>query len=298
MSYQATAWVYTVKNLTIIERIVLGYLAMRQNSKTKKCICSVKAIEESCEISRSSVFRALEGLKKKNHIKPSRRYGKSKWQLASSFDLLLDTTPSLTDTTQCPLDTPLESGSESGSESYKKQPPSVSAFSSLKLGDLSYGADYPTLEDCKNKFDLLLKSTESDMKAEDFLIEHQNSLTLESALLKVKGKPLSSQRLYTFWRELNAVFKTKTFIVESSHKTAGQFALLGKKLGPAIIPTMMEVVQNWTAFGKFLKEQGVVHDFPDTPHAGFFLKHGEIATQFHSQASKPLGGLKPYVIMK
>jgi hypothetical protein len=65
---------------------------------------------------------------------------------------------------------------------------------------------------------------------------------------------------------------------------------------------MSAVVGWWTYFGKFLKEQGVVQDFPDKPHVGFFLKHAGLAVDFwkdglHNEVNPVANpGLKPYLV--
>ena len=182
----------------------------------------------------------------------------------------------------------------------KKQPPSVSAFQNPKFSiQENEEKGEENLEEILHQEvgGEILQEVEGEMKVEEFLQESQEVLTLDKVLEKANVKPMSSTRLYHLWRDLNVVVKTGVFIVEASPKVAGQFSHLGKKFGPVLIPIMVDVVHNWIDFGKFLKEQGIVYDFPDKPHPGFFLKHGEMAVQFHEKQKAPkTSGPKPYVI--
>lgn len=230
------------------------------------------------------MYRAIKRLEELNLIEIKGRQSKTGRTTTSVYTLKLnrlgeshgETSESHGETLQSHGETLiLESSSESSSES--KKPPKSAAHSMTEL-------------------------LESNMKAEDLFIEMTKGMTEEQVIqkAKAKGKP-SSLRLSQLWKDLHVVHNVEVYVGPASPKEQGQFTQLAKLMdGTDVCRVMSTVVRDWVPFGKFLKEQGVVQDFPDHPHAGFLLKHGVLAAQFHHRDAlkEPVfqgGGLKPYV---
>jgi hypothetical protein len=342
VSFKAVQWVYKVRGLTLIERIVLSYLAFRQNSETGKCTVSVKSIRDHCEMGKSTIFKALQGLKVKGFIKSTRRTHKS-WQLASKYTLDLDryspieTTPSTIETTQSTMWMPLESGSESGSESESEKTAcdqtvdaiisagneifdmskinKIKLFNSEQEVKFDYGpiTGLPLTPEMKalGITGVAFESTEElekygpqlgvPVKTEDVLQLHQKKLTPEEAIHKAKkGKEsYTTSGLKGLWRDLQNYYYPGVFQCHLTFKDQGKLGLLRKTLPKVDIGEVMwAVLRDWVGFGKFLKDQGLVLDYPDTPHVGFFLKHSGMMVEFSKKLSTPStsGGPKPYVM--
>jgi hypothetical protein len=139
------------------------------------------------------------------------------------------------------------------------------------------------------------------VKLEEFLHLSQKNLTLEQAFVKAKkGKTsYTSLRLAGLWRDLNVIYATGVFQTEPTLKVLGQFSHLAKKLkGECDLGQVMaRVIRDWIDFGKFLKDQGLVLDYPTKPEVGWFLQHCGMAVEFSKKLSSPSvsGGLKPFV---
>lgn len=133
----------------------------------------------------------------------------------------------------------------------------------------------------------------------DDLVEmYKKILTPSQAVVKAKNgkKSYTSLGLKVLWQDLNIHQNPGVFQVPMTMKVQGQFGHLNKRLAGVDVGWLMhDTVLNWVGFGKFLKDQGVVQDFPDKPHPGFFLKHAELAVGFSKkQLDVGLGGMKPF----
>lgn len=345
MSFKATAWVYKIRGITLIERAVLAYLAFRQNSDTGLCIVSVDSIKEDCEIGRSTIFKAIQSLRAKGFLKNTRRFNKN-WQLASKFILNTDvhspieTPPSTLETPQSTMWTPLESGSESGSKSSEATDQTVLAIleAGNSITDSSKINKFMGIEVVvhghaltpqmvaagvtgvvfQSQAELEEYGPELGVKVEyvadivlpalavlgvpvnvdDILQLHQKNLTVEQAILKAKNgkKSYTSLGLKVLWQDLNIVHNPGVFQKPLTMKEQGQLGYLAKSLATLDIgPIMASVLADWIGFGKFLKDQGLVWDFPDKPSIGFFLKHGGMAFEFSKKLGSSVSvGLKPF----
>lgn len=331
MSYDASAWVYKVRGLSHTERVVLGYLAFSQNSETGRCNSSVQTIMIRCEMSRAAVFRALKSLDDQGIITIKNRSSNG-WRISSDYLLHLNNTNqsqiepvvSQIDTVVSQIETPLESDLESDSESESEAlDQTVSAVDPkseysdfeqevtkpLKLEFKVEGAPltpemktagvtgvaFQTLDDLINYGPLLGVPVNLD----DILHLHQKSLTVEQAISKARNgkKSYTALGLAGLWRDLNIIHNPGVFQKALTLKESGQLAWLGKSLAEIDVGRVMATVfQDWINFGKFLKDQGIVQDFPDKPNIGFFLKHGGMAFEFSKKLSTPAvsGGLKPF----
>jgi len=296
MTVKAMEWAFKVQVEEVSDRLVLLCLANHLNGKSKQCNPGVSLICKETGVGRATVFRSLQRLKKGNLIgidevrthsgrRTSSQYtlhlhrlGKSKSHHETGIVLTVIPSPSHHETVFH------ESESESESES-SEAATVVSANDSeseaFEDEDLDMGKDALSI-------------------LQDVM---QEGLTGEAAILKakLKGEP-TTLRLVQLWKDLHVVFKHKVFLAPVSSKERGQFSQLRKLLGGEsdVCLVMNAVLKDWLGFGKFLKEQGVVQDFPDHPHVGFLLKHGLLADQFRVKAvvmavTEPLvGGLKPY----
>ena len=72
------------------------------------------------------------------------------------------------------------------------------------------------------------------------------------------------------------------YVGQPSKKWSSKLTNLRKLVEPVVDigVLLVHIIRFWGQFGKWLKEQGIVQDFPDLPHLGFLLKHGEMALQF------------------
>jgi hypothetical protein len=137
------------------------------------------------------------------------------------------------------------------------------------------------------------------VKLNDFLKESQISLTPEQAILKAKNgsesyKPMA---LGVLWVTLCRIYNPGTFQAQPSITNLGQLKHIIAKLGGVDVGFVMDkVIGNWLDFGRYLKDQGLVFDWPDKPNVGFLLKHITPAVEFSKQVSAPKksGGVKVY----
>lgn len=128
---------------------------------------------------------------------------------------------------------------------------------------------------------------------------YQKSLTPEQAVLKAKNgkKSYTSSGLKVLWKDLITTQNPGVFQAPITEKAKGQFGHLNKKMvGVDVGWLMHDAILDWVRFGKYLKGQGVVHDFPDKPEVGFFLKHAELAVGFSKKQHEApkAGGMKPF----
>ena len=140
----------------------------------------------------------------------------------------------------------------------------------------------------------LTKPSESKMKAADILKSMQNSMTEKDAIAKATvGSKLTSHRLRQLWQDLHSVHKVGVYVSPMTIKEGGQLTQLAAKMQGTELPRVMSaVIHDWLGFGKFCKEQGVVQDYPDHPHIGFFLKHALLADQFQKKGTEGTTGSK------
>lgn len=303
MSVKSLNWVYRVKGISMSARVVLSYLAFAQNHKTGKCNSSVGTIVDVCEISRASVFRALEELKTAGLITVQNKTSKG-WRVANHFVLHTDTFPeqshcetvvSHSETVVSHCETPLEPGLEPVLEPVLK----TAMTSSLPI-------DSNEDEDSEVEENKILEIIGMEqMKLTEFMNEVTLSMTVDQAVEKAKAKKghYTGISLEILWKDLNVILKTGKFQVPMTQKQRGQFGHLAKKYGSedlGDIGSVMHIaMRDWMAFGKFLKGQGLVQDFPDKPEIGFFLKWAEMGFEFQkSQAAslKAPMGMKMHVV--
>lgn len=288
MSFEATNWVNHLRGLTKTQRLVLLFLADAQNYKTGQCNPAIDLIMRTCELSRSTVFRALRALYKTHKvITIHRHFTSTHWQLASDYELHLhktipkndhgDTGQVHCDTGQVHGDTPLESESESEFES---DPEAETDVSAMMIGF---------------KKNISESGKGESMKVEDILKQEQDKkLTIPSALEKARcgKKSYTAMRLSRLWQDLNIVCNPGVFQKPFLWKNVGQMSHVMKTEGVDVGDVMAAVIRDWMGFGKYLKAQGFVKDFPDDPDVGFFLKHLERAARFTKEELTPSVSIK------
>lgn len=141
------------------------------------------------------------------------------------------------------------------------------------------------------------------MKTAD-VIKGQIVLTPTQALLRARKEDGSynSERLRVLWKNLMAYYYNEVFTKLPDAKKSGQLIHLRNKFSTVDIGLVMDcIVSKWVEFGKSLKDQGMVQEFPDLPNIGFVLKHGEAAVRFWQKSTEPVlqfEGLKPFVPSK
>lgn len=285
MSYKAMDWVEAVRGIHPVERIVLLVLAKRANTQNQ-CWPSIATITEAADVGRRSVFRALEKLQDMGLLQVSARQSEGGRSRSNMYTLNLH-----------------RLGPKHKHECHSGTVEGVMVAPIGCQGGTLIGIDVLVSESSDGKseasgadadFSFLTKPSESKMKAADFMKAMENSMTEQVALDKAGPHP-SSHRLAILWKDLHGVHKIGVYVAPLTTKEAGQLSHLAKSLVGCDLPRVMSaVIRDWVGFGKFCKEQGVVTDFPDNPHIGFFLKHGTLADQFRQKAilSSVKGGSK------
>lgn len=278
MSYKALDWVESLRGIHPVERIVLSVLAKRANTQDQ-CWPSISTIVEASAAGRRSVFRALERLQEMGLLVISSRRTESGRSRSNMYTLNLNR---LTPKQGCHHDT---------KEGATMTPQGCHHDTLICIGidesESSDGKSEASQGDAVHSF--LTKPSESKMKAADILKSMQNAMTEQDAIAKATvGSKLSAHRLRQLWQDLHSVHKLGIYVAPMTTKESGQLSQLATKMEGTDLPRVMSaVVRDWGGFGKFCKEQGVVHDYPDQPHIGFFLKHSLLADQFQKKATAP-----------
>jgi DNA-binding Lrp family transcriptional regulator len=295
VSNKAVKWAYEkVQTVDATAKTVLVCLADHANLKGESWP-GVQLICQKTGLKERTVRYALRRLESLGTVSREARYVKSKRQRSAIYRLKLNrqfvpqppASDAPTPGTSCPtiLDPPFDPSSE------LPEAPE-------KTGAIDPGLLIFSDEESKANLEKL-------MKAGDLLSQLTKEMTEEQVITKAKSKGSpSSLRLSQLWKDLHAVHKVEVYVGPISPKEQGQFTQLAKLLaGLDACYVMSTVIRDWVPFGKFLKEQGVVYDFPDRPHVGFLLKHGLMAGQFYEKdalqttlgAVNQSEGLKPYI---
>lgn len=298
MSFKALEWVESVKGLHPVERVILYYLAKRANNKNQ-CWPAIARIARDCEIGRTSVYRAIGRMEEEHLLRLDPRKLKSGRDTSSVFTLKLHRGVSHDGTTQSHDGT---HGSHGGTPIPES---SVNLHLNLKTaGDQTVPAtESQILEIPEIEQDQFLVSKELDLKKLDDILQlHATSLTPAQAIINAKKgrNSYTSLRLQLLWRDLVAYYSPPGMFQKSlTKKAAGQLTYITKQFvgyDPDFGWILNTVVAGWVGFGKFLKEQGIVHDFPDKPDPGFLLKHLTLAVEFGGKTHQTVGsdGAKPF----
>lgn len=330
MSFKAIEWAFGIEDLTPVERLVLVYLAKGANSKNQ-CWPSIRTIIHDCEVGNGSVYRALDKLRQRDLISVEPRKSKTGRHTSPVYTLKLHRGHShvgkensqhgkvfsqggsiILESSLNPLLNPntahdqtvsaVDPKSEYSDFEQEVTKPLKFEFKvegapltpEMKTAGVT-GVAFQTLDDLINYGPLLGVPVNLD----DILHLHQKSLTVEQAISKARNgkKSYTALGLAGLWRDLNIIHNPGVFQKALTLKESGQLAWLGKSLAEIDVGRVMATVfQDWINFGKFLKDQGIVQDFPDKPNIGFFLKHGGMAFEFSKKLSTPAvsGGLKPF----
>lgn len=291
MSLDATRWVWRLTGITPIEKLILLCLADHHNEEHNQCNPKIKTIAMECEISYKTVVRAMQRLKKIGVIKAEAKKLTGGRRTSNQYNLQIG---------HCGGEVPGLSGGE--------VPPhaggdlNLHSESEFESSDSEAETNVSAVDIGWDKTsDGILVGEEENFEKEEFMKVDdvykeacEKTLTVESALLKArKGKEsYTTMRLSALWRDLNLVFNPGVFQKAFSMKNLGQFSHIAKTEGVDLGDVMVSAVRDWMGFGKYLKGQGLVFDFPDSPNIGFFLKHFEGAARFSKKNLEPSTAIK------
>lgn len=304
-----------------MERLVLVYLARCADSK-HQCWPSTYTVAEVCDISRTSVYRAINRLEALNLmcVEPRKRPDGS--HSSPVYTLHHGTRGSAMATHKNVVVVPgqscggtsiLESSSESSmnlkiaSEKSDATLPEVGHVSDEELPS--------TLE--HSKFEIQVTGTKltAEMKAmkitgiafesqaeletygpalgvpvksDDIVKALTKTLTLPMALEKCGSAEVTPKptKLRQLWKDLHAIYNPGIFCPDMTQKQMGQLKMACDKIeagGSYAVLIIATAFKDWGSFGKFVKSQ-TGYDFPTLQDIGFFLKHVNLAVHFCATA--------------
>lgn len=291
-------WLDGLRGLHPVDRIVLTYL-VRRAGPTGTCYPNVMRIAKDCEISKTSAFRAVRRLLEWNLIgrqqrqdNPRKREFVLKMHRGRDEKKVKHTTVALE---ECHGGTgvvpgwasPLKVQSEGSNEGSIAASPQLIP-NSESVGDEEQGGLLFTSQESEYYLQKL-KAKGPLMKSADVLAFHTKPKTLDEILKKAcptQGEPPTSPRAQGLWKDLHALYYPDMFCQRMTKQQTGQLVQALKKLedgGLFAAMALADAVKNWAGFGKFVKAQGLVSDYPEFPHLGFFLKHHGLIQQWEDK---------------